>query len=380
MPQGDYITTKATLTTEIPDPQPANNVAALKVFITAGGEVSVAVQAPKGPWQVGSKFDATFSIHNAGPYRTPVRFHSGLLRGLRSDGWPKGCTAEHGQMWCYDFIVIDAGKTFSFTVHFEVGEYDKNGARLNPQLNLVAPDADLTNNEAAYRAEIIKPSASPTPTGGTGGGGPTLPITGTATTPLALAGLVLLLAGAAAILLTRRRVREGLRTGLTSRTGVPSSASRSATRRRRSPTSSTVTWCRPIGLGRSGERVLNTPVSGRDRSSRGCTRRTPRSARSSHVSSSSGSPGRMSLRASAYRGSKTSQAGGDPSSPCLGAVAGSFSGDSTRPTGLSSKPAMAKTVREVGFHARCPNRRRTLTRTGWPARARRRAPWTNDGH
>ncbi|GID91384.1 LPXTG cell wall anchor domain-containing protein [Amorphoplanes digitatis] len=208
VPQGDYITTKATLTTEIPDPQPANNVAALKVFITAGGEVSVAVQAPKGPWQVGSKFDATFSIHNAGPYRTPVRFHSGLLRGLRSDGWPKGCTAEHGQMWCYDFIVIDAGKTFSFTVHFEVGEYDKNGARLNPQLNLVAPDADLTNNEAAYRAEIIKPSASPTPTGGTGGGGPTLPITGTATTPLALAGLVLLLAGAAAILLTRRRVRK----------------------------------------------------------------------------------------------------------------------------------------------------------------------------
>ncbi len=54
-------------------------------------------------------------------------------------------------------------------------------------------------------------------------------------------------------------------TGLMSTTGVPSMASIGATRNRCSATSNTVTRCSPTGLGRSGDRVANTPVSGTSR-------------------------------------------------------------------------------------------------------------------
>ena len=58
-------------------------------------------------------------------------------------------------------------------------------------------------------------------------------------------------------------------TGLMSTTGVPSSASRGRTCTRVPSTASTSTWCRPIGLGRSADRVLNTPRCGLAASSRG---------------------------------------------------------------------------------------------------------------
>jgi hypothetical protein len=77
------------------------------------------------------------------------------------------------------------------------------------------------------------------------------------------------------------------------------------------------------------------PVSGLEASSRGWTRRTSRRARSSHVSTTTSSPGRMSRKPSSTRSSKTSQASGPPSRPCLGAVLGSVSIDSTTPIGVS---------------------------------------------
>ena len=91
-----------------------------------------------------------------------------------------------------------------------------------------------------------------------------------------------------------------------------------------------------MGLGRSGDRVLNTPVIGLRGSPRGMVSSTPRSARSSQVSTRISVPGRRSRIASATPASKTSQAGGAPSSGCMGAWANSVSGDSTQPTGTTS--------------------------------------------
>ena len=76
----------------------------------------------------------------------------------------------------------------------------------------------------------------------------------------------------------------GPSTGLTSRTGVPSTASRPSTRTRVPSVPTIRTVCRPIGLGRSGERVLNTPSTGAVSSLRGWVVSTSRRARSSHVS------------------------------------------------------------------------------------------------
>ena len=59
------------------------------------------------------------------------------------------------------------------------------------------------------------------------------------------------------------------RAGLMSTTGVPSMASMGPMRRRCFSILRTVTRWRPIGLGRSGERVAKTPVSRRLGSERG---------------------------------------------------------------------------------------------------------------
>src|SRR5689334_19251150 len=98
--------------------------------------------------------------------------------------------------------------------------------------------------------------------------------------------------------------------------------------------------CSPIGLGRSGERVANTPSCGRDTSLRGWTRRMSRRARWNQVSTKISSPGSIPSIAGSMAGSKTIRASGAPSSPCFGAEAGSVSGDSTVPIGMRSKPIM----------------------------------------
>ncbi|MET8152537.1 hypothetical protein ACIBSW_20380 [Actinoplanes sp. NPDC049668] len=208
-PQGEYVTAKATLTTELPDPEPQNNVAGFDVFITAGGDLAVAVSAPEGPWAVGAKFDTRISIRNAGPYRTPLRVNVFLTpsKVLRPTATPAGCEADTGLLHC-DIEMLEAGATAELAVNLEVTRYDKGGLSVKPVLVPVGPDSDRHNNEATYRAEILGPSASPAPsptqTGG-GAGGPSLPITGSPVAPLALTGLILLVAGSAAVLPARRR-------------------------------------------------------------------------------------------------------------------------------------------------------------------------------
>src|SRR5512134_1290713 len=74
------------------------------------------------------------------------------------------------------------------------------------------------------------------------------------------------------------------KTGFISITGVPSIASKGSTRKRLdSAIFNTWTRCRPIGFGRSGERVAKTPFNGFCGTSRGCTRSVSRSPWWSHV-------------------------------------------------------------------------------------------------
>ena len=210
LPLGEYVTARATLTTEIPDPEQENNVSTWEVFVATTGDMSVAISAPPGPWQVGAKFDATFSVHNFGPHRAPVDLVSVINpSSLRYTGWPDGCGFDPGTMECM-FDMVEAGDTLEFTMHFEVAKYAESGITLSPRISPRNQDTDSSNNKATYRADIIKPSPSPSPTGddGQAGGEPSLPITGAPAGPLALAGLSLLVAGASALLLAARRVRR----------------------------------------------------------------------------------------------------------------------------------------------------------------------------
>jgi hypothetical protein len=72
---------------------------------------------------------------------------------------------------------------------------------------------------------------------------------------------------------------SGPRIGLMSSIGVPEMASSRSTVRPSGVIAVMVAWWRPIGFGRCGERVANTPVAGRVGSSRGCTMSALRLAR-----------------------------------------------------------------------------------------------------
>ncbi|MFI7601381.1 LPXTG cell wall anchor domain-containing protein [Actinoplanes sp. NPDC049681] len=210
LPLGRYVTAEARLTTEIPDPEQSNNVSSTDVFVTTSGDMSVTISAPPGPWQVGSSFDARISVHNSGPYRSPADMRSVVSPySLSYTGWPEGCVADPGLMYC-TIPVVEAGDTYSFTVRFKVTEFDEEPITLSPEITPLAPDTDPANNKATYRADITKPSPSPSPThtgggSGTGGGEPGLPITGAPAWSLALFGLGLLIAGAGALFVARRR-------------------------------------------------------------------------------------------------------------------------------------------------------------------------------
>ena len=90
-------------------------------------------------------------------------------------------------------------------------------------------------------------------------------------------------------------------------TGVPSSASSSLTRIRRPSTAKIWALCRPIGLGRSGDRVLDTPSGGLAGSSPGTVASSSRRARSSQVSKMTCSPARKSRVPSATSGTTASR-------------------------------------------------------------------------
>lgn len=120
-----------------------------------------------------------------------------------------------------------------------------------------------------------------------------------------------------------------------STTGVASSASIGPTRSRFPAISLSVTRCNPSGLGRSGERVAKTPVSGLLASERGCTFSTLRRARCSQVMMMISSPALKPSRHFAANGWISSQASGAPSEACLGASLRCFRDERITPTARS---------------------------------------------
>jgi len=90
-------------------------------------------------------------------------------------------------------------------------------------------------------------------------------------------------------------------------------------------------------LGRSGDRVANTPVSGRLGSDRGWTFRVSRRARCNQVRTMTSSPTANPSSACATDGRTSSQASGAPSEPCFGALLRSLILDRSTPIGRSSR-------------------------------------------
>jgi hypothetical protein len=118
-------------------------------------------------------------------------------------------------------------------------------------------------------------------------------------------------------------------------TGVPSIASNGPILSRFPAISRTVTRCNPIGLGRSGDRVANTPVKGWLLSERGCVFKMLRWLLCNHVSKIISSPAVMPCNPSATSGITSSHASGPPSEPCRGASARRFKTERIDPIELT---------------------------------------------
>jgi LPXTG-motif cell wall-anchored protein len=123
------------------------------------------------------------------------------------------CLADPGQMACTVPVNLKTGERIQlphvFPTHADKDTWDRTGL-----IQIRIADDDVRNSDVAVRFMFTpKPgsSASPVPTvtataaPRTGGGGGGLPITGAATMPLILGGIVLLLAGAGALWFGRRR-------------------------------------------------------------------------------------------------------------------------------------------------------------------------------
>ncbi len=135
-----------------------------------------------------------------------------------------------------------------------------------------------------------------------------------------------------------------------STTGVPSIASIGPTRNRVLTILLMVTGCRPIGFGRSGDRVAKTPQRRFCGSDRGWTFIVSRRASCSHVITIISSPAFRPSRHSAKRGSTSSQTSGAPSSPCFGACARVLTFERITPMGRNcARTAGGKFLAEAAF-------------------------------
>jgi LPXTG-motif cell wall-anchored protein len=135
-----------------------------------------------------------------------VRIPSGLKltkvdQGCFPNGGPYrfqwGQVSGHDYLCVSGYVGVGKQQLFSFTAKIQDGKNEDEGSIT---VDGGAQDPTTANNVA--KIEVKLPAA-----GGTGGG---LPVTGTPTTQVAVAGLLLMLTGALALVLTRRR-RTGYR-------------------------------------------------------------------------------------------------------------------------------------------------------------------------
>src|SRR6266511_5823369 len=128
-----------------------------------------------------------------------------------------------------------------------------------------------------------------------------------------------------------------------------------------------VTRWRPMGLGRSEERVANTPVNGVFGSPRGCVCKTLRTARCSHVRRIKSCPGVTRCGAGANAASISRSASGAPSNAWLGASRTSRRLDRTIPICRNDELASS-----IGVHLlSAPPTGLVMRRARWESSAHR---------
>jgi hypothetical protein len=192
--------------------------------VIIGADLAVTATPPSAPVVLGQPLKYSVLVRNNGP-KTVTRIHlehyfnTRLFQDFKVTPEGAYCFADPGSLTCDVDTTLAPGAEVRLYQEFATRADATPSSR--EEISVLVTDEpwsgfDPTNNEARFPIKLVQPGATPsasssptTPAGGGGAAGGGLPITGVATLPLALTGLLLLAGGAAAILLTPRRGRLG---------------------------------------------------------------------------------------------------------------------------------------------------------------------------
>lgn len=221
-PAGATLTIPVTATSEGEDATPANNTSQTEITVIRGTDIGLKVEKVSGPAGPRNVVKYTYVIHNYGPATLPAVEFSELTEPLAfgTDGFTPttvSCISETSPaIQCAASKRLAPGQDFRATRTVSVpagsklwGQKVKVTAGVS---DLPAGGANSANNAVTFELDFTRGpgSGSPSPTGtADGGSGGGLPTTGAPTLAIAATGVALLIAGAGALLLTRRRVRAG---------------------------------------------------------------------------------------------------------------------------------------------------------------------------
>lgn len=221
---GTELTTALEVTADGDETNPADNRDTVTTRVTGPAATSIRATGPKGPIVPGSKFRVTVQVHYAdGPpiddFAMFAYFGGDWFLGAELVGVPAQCSGDPGSVMCEIDRRVEPNTDFDLVWEFgstgDPAGYHAPTEQLRFQ-TFAFGDPVQTSIELTF-ATATPGTPSPTPTGtGTGGGtgngdgqaGGGLPITGTATGSLAATGVLLVAAGAGAVLLGRRRRRS----------------------------------------------------------------------------------------------------------------------------------------------------------------------------
>ncbi|MBU2663827.1 hypothetical protein KOI35_09935 [Actinoplanes bogorensis] len=189
----------------------------LQVLPVRGADLAVAVEnPPSGPITPGSTWTYDVVVRNLGPdpiseFTLHEWFDGNWYRGGTVDFEGAQCTPDPGQLACIVQHELPAGGEVRLPHSMPTLANDRTFGRSGKvELDVVDipasidPSNDKVTFPVRFAAKPSTPTATPaTPAAPGDGGG--LPITGPAGMPLALGGLAFVLAGFAALWLTRRR-------------------------------------------------------------------------------------------------------------------------------------------------------------------------------
>ncbi|GID91635.1 LPXTG cell wall anchor domain-containing protein [Amorphoplanes digitatis] len=210
---GTVLTARAEILSDGAETNPADNTVTATSVVAGPGASVIKATVPAAPVVPGQPARVTVRVHYGGDQ--PVDDFA--IRASIDGDWfgggdlvnvPSDCFGDPGSLTCEinQTVEPDQDLVLEFVLPTKAG--DKYfGTRSTVGFQTQSLGGDLRTSTVIVFAAKPSGTPAPTPTSGAGEPGGGLPVTGTATAGLAAAGVLLVAAGAGAVLLTRRRRR-----------------------------------------------------------------------------------------------------------------------------------------------------------------------------